>query len=107
MDPDLEEGLHRPRRHQAHVGGRRPGPTQPVGTGKPNKSADYQTRCRRGGGWAGGLPVHRDAEDLLHGAEDLADHFLAPVGSVLRDDDGLPDFCSESTQEIIITPHQV
>lgn len=33
MDPDLEEGLHRPGRHQAHVGGRRPGPTQPVGSG--------------------------------------------------------------------------
>lgn len=31
VDPDLEEGLHRPRGHQTHVGGGRPGPTQPVG----------------------------------------------------------------------------
>lgn len=41
--------------------------------------------------------MHRDAEDLLHGAEDLADDLLAPVGAVLRDDDGLPDFCDGST----------
>lgn len=40
--------------------------------------------------------MHRDAEDPLHGAEDLADHLLAPVGSVLRDDNGLLDFCKES-----------
>lgn len=43
--------------------------------------------------------MHRDAEDPLHGAEDLADYLLAPVGSVLRDDNGLPDFCNESTPE--------
>lgn len=41
--------------------------------------------------------MHRDAEDPPHGAEDLADHFWAPVGSVLRDDDGVVDFCKEST----------
>lgn len=33
VDPDLEEALHRPRRHQTHVSGRRAGPTQPVRTG--------------------------------------------------------------------------
>lgn len=41
--------------------------------------------------------MHRDAEDPLHGAEDLADYLLVPVGSVLRDDNGLLDFCNEST----------
>lgn len=41
--------------------------------------------------------MHGDAEDLLHGAEDLADDFLAPVGSVLRDNNGLFDICNEST----------
>lgn len=43
----------------------------------------------------GVLPVHRDAEDPPHGAEDLADDFLAPVVSVLTDDNGLSDFCDE------------
>lgn len=32
VDPDLKEGLHRPRGHQTHVSGSCPGPTQPVGT---------------------------------------------------------------------------
>lgn len=41
--------------------------------------------------------MHRDAEDPLHGAEDLADDLLAPVGSVLGDDNGLLDFCNGST----------
>lgn len=40
--------------------------------------------------------MHWDAEDPLHGAEDLADDLLAPVGSMLGDDDGLLDFCHES-----------
>ena len=32
MDPDLKEGLHRPARHQTHVGGSGPRSTEPVGT---------------------------------------------------------------------------
>lgn len=42
------------------------------------------------------LPMHRDAEDLLHGGEDLADYFLAPVSSMLRDDNGFVDVCNDS-----------
>lgn len=43
VDPDLEEGLHSPRGHEAHVSGGRPRPAQPAGT----------TLARRGGGHTG------------------------------------------------------
>lgn len=41
-------------------------------------------------------PMHRDAEDLLHCREDLGHFFRAPVSSMLRDDNGLLDFCNSS-----------
>lgn len=40
--------------------------------------------------------MHWDAEDLLHGGEDLAYYFLAPVSSMLRDDNGFIDVCNDS-----------
>lgn len=43
--------------------------------------------------------MHRDAEDLLHGGEDLGDFLDAPVGSVLQEDDGLIDICSDGTEK--------
>lgn len=43
------------------------------------------------------LPVYWDAEDLLHGGEDLRYFVLAPVCSMLRDDNGLMDVCREGT----------
>lgn len=74
-----------------------PEPRSLSGQAKPTR----RSVIRHAGGrsaWRGLSPVHRDAQDLLHGAENLADHFLAPVGSVLRDDNGLPDFCNESAR---------
>lgn len=41
-------------------------------------------------------PMHRDAEDLLHCREDLGHFFRAPVSSMLRNDNGLLDFCNSS-----------
>lgn len=37
------------------------------------------------------LPMHWDAQDPLHGGEDLGYFFFGPVCSMLRDDDGLVD----------------
>lgn len=42
------------------------------------------------------LPMHRDAEDLLHGREDFGYFFWAPVSSMLRDDNGLVDIYNNS-----------
>lgn len=39
--------------------------------------------------------MHWDAEDLLHGGEDLGHFFYAAVGSVLRDDNGLVDIFND------------
>lgn len=39
--------------------------------------------------------MHWDAEDLLHGGEDLAD-LWASISSVLRNDDGLVDIYKDS-----------
>lgn len=48
------------------------------------------------------LPMHWDAEDPLHGGEDLGHDFLAPVSSMLRDDDGFIDVCKESVERMTI-----
>lgn len=37
--------------------------------------------------------MHWDAEDLLHGGEDLVDLLWTPVNSVFRNDDGFFDLC--------------
>lgn len=46
--------------------------------------------------------MHWDAEDPLHGGEDLAHDFLTPVSSMLRDYDGFIDVCKESVARMTI-----
>lgn len=41
-------------------------------------------------------PMHWDAENLLHGVEDLGYFFFAPVSPMLRDDYRLVDICNDS-----------
>lgn len=40
--------------------------------------------------------MHWDAQDPLHGGEDLGYFFRASVSSMLRDDNGLVDICNYS-----------
>lgn len=42
------------------------------------------------------LPMHWDAEDPLHGGEDLGYFVFAPVSSMLGDDNGLLYICNDS-----------